>query len=128
MSHIIMFIHTWSQTYTYDINLKAPSCHDVHSCAQNNEANIYIYINKAQTIISYIYIYIYLCIDIVIWMQNWVQVAKDIQIHTHIYTHIHTFTRITICKYVCTNIPSYTNAHGQEWYLPRPWYPYLLLG
>ena len=105
MSQIIMFIHTWSQTYTYDINLKASCCHDIHQFSKTTRQtcihNTYIHTLNHQTMISYIYTH--LCIDTVIWIQKRMQVAKNIHIYSYKHTYINTYTNtyIYIILYKC---------------------------
>ena len=105
MSQIIMFIHTWSQTYTYDINLKASCCHDIHQFSKTTR----------QTYIHNTHIHTYI--------HTYTQPSNHYLVHIHTlmhrYSNINTkknasskgYSHVYIYTYIYKNIHKYIYIH-----------------
>ena len=102
MSQIIMFIHTWFQTYTYDINLKASCCHDMHQLPKQQGKHIYIiHITYTQPS-NHDLIHIHTLMHRYSNMNTKKNASSEgySYIYIYIYMYIYTFTRTYIYIYI----------------------------
>ena len=109
MSQIIMFIHTCSQTYTYDINLKASCCHDIHKFSKTtrqtyiHNTHIHTYIHTYTQPSNHNLIHIHTLMHRYSNMNTKKNASSEGYSHVYIYIYIY----IYLYTYVCIDIDTF---------------------